>query len=46
MKDLLSGIGIAIVILALVIGHKGCMELNKPLFGVNGSIIATQEKEK
>ena len=42
MDDLLGGIGIALIILALVIGFKGCLDINKPMFGINGSIIATK----
>ena len=43
MKGFLEGLGLAFVILALCFGIKGCLILDKPFIGVNGSFIDTRK---
>ena len=41
MDNFWESVGVALIILAIAIGIKGCLTIGQPFFGVNGSIVAT-----
>ena len=46
MHHIFEGIGTALVIIAIAVGVKGCMDSPRPMFGENGSIYCTHEAKE